>query len=160
MRMNTCNDEAYGAGTLFLDRMGIEGLLPHRVPALLIDEIRTVEDRRYTRFLPEGRHFEGHFPDNPILPAHYIMEAAALTGLAETLIRHFEGQKMGILAGEMMIKPKKSVKPGHPVYLTVEEAGELVHRSGIYYVNGVVSASCDGILVAVAHISGTVFPLS
>ncbi len=64
-----------------MDIPGIQKLLPHRYPMLLIDKItelepnvRAVGIKNVTINEP---FFQGHFPDNPIMPGVLIVEAMA-----------------------------------------------------------------------------------
>ena len=64
-----------------LDKAGIEKLIPHRPPILLVDEVTGWEADKWLeslRHMPENEpHFAGHFPANPILPGVLIVEALA-----------------------------------------------------------------------------------
>src|SRR5260370_6857851 len=69
---------------MILDTNGIQKILPHRYPFLMVDAILEME-----RFkgvvgvkkvsINEG-FFQGHFPGKPILPGVLIIEAMAQTG--------------------------------------------------------------------------------
>jgi 3-hydroxyacyl-[acyl-carrier-protein] dehydratase len=69
---------------MILDINGIQKILPHRYPFLLIDAIEEME--RWKRIvgiknvtINEG-FFQGHFPGKPIMPGVLIIEAMAQTG--------------------------------------------------------------------------------
>lgn len=69
---------------MILDINGIQKILPHRYPFLLIDGIEEME--RWKRIvgiknvtINEG-FFQGHFPGKPIMPGVLILEAMAQTG--------------------------------------------------------------------------------
>jgi 3-hydroxyacyl-[acyl-carrier-protein] dehydratase len=55
-------------------------VLPHRGIALALDEIsELVPGGRGTGiWTPDLRYFEGHFPDDPVLPGHWTTEAVNL----------------------------------------------------------------------------------
>ena len=69
---------------MILDTNGIQKILPHRYPFLMVDAILEME--RFKRIvgvknvsINEG-FFQGHFPGKPILPGVLIIEAMAQTG--------------------------------------------------------------------------------
>ena len=67
-----------------MDILEIMSLLPHRYPFLLID--RVVEMERKQRIVAiknvtiNEPHFQGHFPDYPIMPGVLMVEAIAQAG--------------------------------------------------------------------------------
>ena len=58
-------------------------ILPHRYPFLMVDRICSVETHEIKTIknvsLNEP-HFQGHFPDNPVMPGVMILEAMFQTG--------------------------------------------------------------------------------
>ena len=69
---------------MILDTQGIQKILPHRYPFLLVDTIQEME--RFKRIvgiknvtINEG-FFQGHFPGKPIMPGVLIIESMAQTG--------------------------------------------------------------------------------
>ena len=61
----------------------IKKLIPHRKPFLFIDECKIVDPGKsgtsYRTFDRNEYFFEGHFPNNPIVPGVVIVEAMAQT---------------------------------------------------------------------------------
>jgi 3-hydroxymyristoyl/3-hydroxydecanoyl-(acyl carrier protein) dehydratase len=61
----------------------ITAILPHRPPFLFVDTVtkfdlrKSIETERYLR--EDEPHFQGHFPQNPIMPGVLITDALAQT---------------------------------------------------------------------------------
>jgi 3-hydroxyacyl-[acyl-carrier-protein] dehydratase len=69
---------------MLLDINGIQKILPHRYPFLLVDAIEEMEPgKRIVGIknvsINEG-YFQGHFPGQPIMPGVLIIESMAQTG--------------------------------------------------------------------------------
>ena len=66
-----------------IDINGIMKMIPHRYPFLMIDKIRSIEfDKRaigIKSVTANEPHFEGHFPNRPVMPGVLIIEAMAQT---------------------------------------------------------------------------------
>lgn len=64
-----------------LDIKEIQKILPHRYPFLLVDKIVEWEAEKKAVGLKNVTinepYFEGHFPDNPVMPGVLILEAMA-----------------------------------------------------------------------------------
>ena len=96
----------------------IKNLIPHRKPFLFIEECKIIERGKVgesTRTFYENEYFfEGHFPDNPIVPGVVIVEAMAQTAgvvVSESLI---DNKDQSVLF--MSINKAKFRKPVLPNY--------------------------------------------
>jgi 3-hydroxymyristoyl/3-hydroxydecanoyl-(acyl carrier protein) dehydratase len=75
-----------GAGVA-IDRTGLERLMPHRGPMLLVDGIDAVDlaasaVRGWRRLKSSDPGFDGHFPDAPIYPGVLVVEAIGQLALS------------------------------------------------------------------------------
>jgi len=131
-------------------------ILPHRYPFLLVDKIiememgkRVVGIKNVTANEP---FFQGHFPDNPIMPGVLIVEAMAQVGgvLARLSIPNvMERGEMGEIFFVSMdkVKFRKLVVPGDQIRF---EAEALRTGSRVWKMAG--KAFVDGDLVAEANL--------
>ncbi len=99
-----------------LDRRGIEALIPHRDPFLLIDRVTELEPgvravAEHT-FADEEWYLRGHFPGNPIVPGVILVESCAQTAtvMAMSLPEYRDG--LGLFAGIDEMRFKRIVRPG------------------------------------------------
>ena len=105
-------------------RAGIEEILPHREPFLLIDEVielepgRRVVARRGVR--ADDPWFPGHFPARPVMPGVLIVEAMAQTGAVAVLVEEANRGKIAFFAGIDDCRFKRIVEPGDVLTLTCE----------------------------------------
>lgn len=56
----------------------IKGKLPHRYPMLMLDEVEELGETRavgYKNVTMSEPHFQGHFPEAPVMPGVLIMES-------------------------------------------------------------------------------------
>jgi 3-hydroxyacyl-[acyl-carrier-protein] dehydratase len=127
-------------------------ILPHRYPFLLIDRVvewepgvRTVCIKNVTANEP---FFQGHFPENPIMPGVLIIEALAQTGALGVLASPQGKGKLAMLAGVDGAKFRRPVVPGDQLRLETE-IGRL--RRG--YGRSSARALVDGELAAEMTIS-------
>ena len=104
----------------------IEGILPHRDPFLLLDEVvelepgsRVVARRRVTE-----EDCAGHFPGNPIMPGVKMVEALAQAGAVAVLVQEENRGKLALFAGIDDVRFKRLVRPGDE--LTLECSVEQV----------------------------------
>lgn len=119
----TPSNPAVGTSTT-LDVTEIMAILPHRYPFLLID--RVIEMDRKQRIVAiknvtvNEPHFQGHFPDYPIMPGVLMVEAIAQAGgaLLLTEIPDRE-QKLMVFTGIDTAKFRRPVTPGDQLRIEV-----------------------------------------
>ena len=140
-------------------------LLPHRYPFLLIDRVleaaddgsRLVAIKNVTFNEP---YFQGHFPNNPIMPGvlhiEAIAQACALMCLSATTEDVTGGANVydTILTGVDAAKFRRIIRPGDQIRLETA----LVHRKGRFgkahgtmSVDGKVATECDLSFMLIPH---------
>ncbi|EHS87206.1 Beta-hydroxyacyl-(Acyl-carrier-protein) dehydratase FabZ [Limosilactobacillus gastricus PS3] len=106
-----------------LDSTAIQKILPHRYPMLLIDRVEELEPGQRavaTRNVTINENvFNGHFPQNPVLPGALIVESLAQTGAVALLSQpEFKG-KTAYFGGIKSAQFRKVVRPGDVMKLEV-----------------------------------------
>jgi 3-hydroxyacyl-[acyl-carrier-protein] dehydratase len=105
-------------------------LLPHRYPFLLVDRITEFEPWKrivgYKNVTANEEFFQGHFPENPIMPGVLIIEAMAQTGGILSRLSMMEGEdsqsepRLMIFLGMDNVKFRRQVVPGDQLKLVVD----------------------------------------
>ena len=125
-------------------------LLPHQPPMRLLEEITSVGPggqavgRRLAK--PEDFYFQGHFPQDPVVPAVILIEMVAQAGgLAAGAPNAGESPATLQLrvAAIGSFKFPAAARPGALLEVSARVVGKL---GGLYKIDGVVTA--DGIVVA------------
>ncbi len=122
----------FNAAALF-DIAGIEAMIPHRPPFLLIDRILRIDKKCAIAIGQKNStinepYFQGHFPKAPIMPGVLIVEALAQTG---GVLIHQMGfcDKIPVISHLKEARFRKGVLPGD-VLLTHCEGIHLSARGG------------------------------
>jgi 3-hydroxyacyl-[acyl-carrier-protein] dehydratase len=99
-----------------LDRSGIEALIPHRDPFLLIDRVTELEPGVHAiaehTFTGDEWYQPGHFPGNPIVPGVILTESMAQTATVAAMAHPDYRDGLGLFAGIEEMRFKRIVKPG------------------------------------------------
>ncbi len=132
----------------------IRQFLAHRYPFLLVDKVTQLERGRSLTAIKNVTinepFFNGHFPQNPIMPGVLIIEAMAqATGLLSfrTLSDEPRSDILFMLVGVDKVKFKKPVVPGDQLELRVNL---IRHKGNIWIFE--TEARVDGKVVAAAEI--------
>lgn len=102
----------------------IQEIIPHRYPFLLIDGVEELEEGKRVVAVKNVSineyFFQGHFPQEPVMPAVLIIEALAQAGAVVLLrMEKFQG-KIAYFTGIDKAKIRKKVVPGDVLKLEVE----------------------------------------
>jgi 3-hydroxyacyl-[acyl-carrier-protein] dehydratase len=128
-------------------------LLPHRYPFLLVDRILELEVGKRVVGLKNVTinepFFQGHFPNQPIMPGVLIIEAMGQAGgvLAASALPEDEADQVIIFMGMDKVRFRKPVVPGDQLIFELEV---LKQRRKIFKMSGV--AKVDGKVVAEAEL--------
>jgi len=133
---------------MLFDTNGIQKVLPHRYPFLMVDAILEMEPRKSIVGLKNvsinEAHFRGHFPGNPIMPGVLIIEALAQTG-GFLLLQEFEDREKKLLYFVAVDEARfrRPVVPGDQLYLRVSVLngrGDFFKMKGEARVGGELAA--------------------
>jgi len=130
-----------------MDIQGIQEILPHRYPFLLVDRIEELEPERIVgikNVTINEPFFPGHFPDFPVMPGVLIVEAMAQVAgvLVLSQIRDRKN-KLVLLATIEEAKFRRPVRPGDQLRIEMKmgkRKATIAKMSGTATVDGIVVA--------------------
>ncbi len=130
--------------------------LPHRFPFLLVDRAHSyVEGESIIgiKCVSAGEpYFQGHFPENPVMPGVLMIEALAQTGallMSKTLDADISNTLI-LFIGVDRARFRKPVRPGDVLEMPVRV---VANRRGLFRFEG--DALVNGVKVADAAFSAT-----
>ena len=137
-----------------MNREEIKGLLPHREPMLLVDELELGQDgTAHGKYRVRGDEFflQGHFPGNPVVPGVILCEIMAQS--CALLVGAEAVGKTPMYTGLNNVKFKNPLLPGDTAVMTVS----MTARRGIFcFAKGKLEA--NGKLCTSAEFSFAIVP--
>ncbi len=135
-----------------MDIKQIQEIIPHRYPFLLVDKVEDIIPGKkavgYKNVTMNEYFFQGHFPEEPVMPGVLIIEALAQTGAVAILsLEKYKG-KIAYFGGINKARFKKKVVPGDILKLEVEISrmkGNVGIGEALAWVNG--EKACEAELI-------------
>lgn len=135
---------------LSFDIVEIMKMIPHRYPFLLVDRITECVPGKYSKgyknLTMNEEFFQGHFPDNPIMPGVLQLEAMAQCSAPILMtLPQFKG-KLALFAGMENVRFKNIVRPGDKLDMEIELLklkGPIGKSHAVGKVNGVIVVEAD-----------------
>lgn len=147
--------EAAALGAADIKR--ILATLPHRFPFLMVDKIVGIEGDRKAigikNVSANEPHFQGHFPDNPVMPGVLILEGMAQTAGTICLLGR-PGEGVPSLVYFMTIDKAKFRKPVLPGDVLEYHMTQMTKRRNMWWFRG--EAKVDGQIVAEAEVGAMI----
>jgi 3-hydroxyacyl-[acyl-carrier-protein] dehydratase len=132
-----------------LNVVEIQDILPHRYPLLLVDRILELEETRVVglkNVTATEPHFQGHFPDFPVMPGVLIVECMAQTAGVLVLSQIPDRKnKVVLLTTIESAKFRKPVIPGDQLRVemtVISKRASVAKMRGEARVNNELVAEC------------------
>ena len=133
-----------------MNKEQIKEIIPHREPFLLVDEVLEMEEGKHIIALKyvkaEEYYFEGHFPQEKVMPGVLMIEALAQAGAVAILSMSEYKGKTAYFGGIKDAKFRRKVTPGDCLRLEVS-LDRLRSRAGTAkaaaYVGDKLACQCE-----------------
>lgn len=125
-----------------LDIAQILKVLPHRYPFLMIDKVTRIEGNKIIaakNVSVNEPYFQGHFPNQPIMPGVMQLEAVAQAAGILMLKQAENAGKLAYFMSAENVKWRKPVRPGETLIIHVEltkSRGKIGKAKGVCTVDG------------------------
>lgn len=140
-----------------IDITRIMEMIPHRYPFLMVDKVIDVVPHESAtgvkNVTASEPHFQGHFPEKPIMPGVLIIESMAQTAavvVVESLGQHAEGKLVYFMSVDSA-RFRRPVVPGDTLMVHVKKERS---RGNVWRFNG--EAKVNGQLMAEATFSAMI----
>jgi 3-hydroxyacyl-[acyl-carrier-protein] dehydratase len=133
---------------MILDTNGIQSILPHRYPFLMVDAILEMERKKRIVAIKNvtinENYFIGHFPSKPIMPGVLILESMAQAA-AVLLLQEVDDcdKKLPYLAAIESARFRRPVVPGDQLRVEVnvrKSRSNFCQVDAVATVNGEIAA--------------------
>lgn len=106
-----------------MPQIDIQAAIPHRAPMLLVDEVLELEENRIVctkTFRADEYFFQGHYPNQPIVPGVILCEATMQAG-AIMLSRFLEESDAKVPVATRLndVRFKQMIVPGDTITMEV-----------------------------------------
>jgi 3-hydroxyacyl-[acyl-carrier-protein] dehydratase len=138
-----------------LSSVDIQQIIPHRYPMLLVDRVIEFSDAEkivgIKNVSANESFFQGHFPNQPIMPGVLMLEALAQLGVlfAKLTTGGVPIDSLTVFAGVEEVRFRRQVVPGDQLRL---EMSLIKRRRGLWKMQGLASVNgevaVEGILTA------------
>ena len=132
-----------------IDINKIRQLLPHRYPFLMVDKIISKSDLQIVGIKSVTSNepfFQGHFPEEPVMPGVLLIEAMAQTG-GLLVLSQLEGKYNTYFIRIDNVKFRKKVVPGDTLIFKLNLVSPIrrgiAHMKGVTYVGDKIVAEGD-----------------
>ena len=142
------------------DIADIMRLLPHRYPFLLVDRIIDMDGDRSAigikNVTANEPYFQGHFPDNPVMPGVLLIEGMAQTAgaLCMRFLDEFKEPPLVYFMAIDKARFRRPVIPGDTIHYHVQK---IRHRGRVWRFGA--RAMVDDNIVAEAEVSAVIIDM-
>ena len=132
-----------------LDTERLMKVLPHRYPFMMVDKIVKIEGNKIIgvkNVTINEPYFQGHFPNQPIMPGVLQLEAIAQVAGVMMLRQAENFGKLAYFMSAESVRWRKPVRPGDTLVIDVEltkSRGKIGKAKGVCLVNGEIVSEAE-----------------
>jgi UDP-3-O-[3-hydroxymyristoyl] N-acetylglucosamine deacetylase/3-hydroxyacyl-[acyl-carrier-protein] dehydratase len=131
--------------TPLMDVNQIKQLLPHRYPMLMVDKVMDIKENYIVavkNVTNDEPFFQGHFPDEPVMPGVLLIEAMSQTGGLFVLHDKQPNTYSTYILRIDNVKFRQKVSPGDTLVFRVETVAPLRHNIGTMQGYAFIGENC------------------